>query len=219
MRALGTSVTGFSAAALLLAGATTAMAAPAHTIGRAGGPAASSAAAVSHFDDGSFETPKVAPNSFHTFTTGQSIGPWKVTSGSVDVKDAGYWQAAEGDQSLDLSGTESGAVSQTFATKPGIRYTVTYSLAGNPHPEGPTLKTGKVLIDGQNVQDFSFDTTGKTYRNMGYVTREVTFVGTGASTTLTFAGTTTPNTASGAVIDDVTVERCTSHCCASCGDD
>ncbi|TJZ57005.1 choice-of-anchor C family protein [Streptomyces piniterrae] len=185
----------------------------------ASAPVASAAgSAVSRFDDGSFETPKVAPNTFQTFTAGEFVGPWKVTSGSVDVKDAGYWQAAEGDQSLDLNGTETGAVSQTFATNRGSTYTVTYSLAGNSDGQAPTPKTGKVLIDGQNVQDFSFDATGKTHQNMGYVTREVGFVATGSSTTLTFASTT-PHSAGGPVIDDVQVERCKSVCCPSdCGD-
>ncbi|QKV94760.1 choice-of-anchor C family protein [Streptomyces sp. NA02950] len=163
------------------------------------------AAATSHFDDGSFETPTVSANTFQMVTAGGSIGPWKVTAGSVDLIGAGYWQAAEGDQSVDLSGQSGGTVAQTFTTVPGKRYTVTYSLAGNPGA-GPAVKTGKVLVDGQNFQDFTFDTTGKSTTNMGYVTREVSFVATGTSTTLAFASTT--NTAAGPVLDDVRVREC-----------
>ncbi|MET7765612.1 choice-of-anchor C family protein [Streptomyces sp. NPDC005393] len=172
---------------------------------------AAAAAAVSRFDDGSFETPTVSANSFQTVVTGGSIGPWKVTAGSVDLIGAGYWQAAEGDQSVDLSGQGAGTVAQTFTTVPGKKYTVTYSLAGNPGG-GPAVKTGKVLVNGQNFQDFTFDTTGKSTTNMGYVTREATFVATGTSTTLAFASTT--NTAAGPVIDDVMVRDCTP--CPSC---
>ncbi|WP_432588152.1 choice-of-anchor C family protein [Streptomyces sp. HD1123-B1] len=170
-----------------------------------------SAVAASRFDDGSFETPRVSANSFQTVSAGGSIGPWQVTSGSVDQIGAGYWQAAEGDQSVDLSGTTGGTVSQTFTTVPGKRYTVTYSLAGNPG-FGPAVKTGKVLVDGQNFQDFTFDTTGKSTTNMGYVTREVSFVATGTTTTLAFASTT--NTAAGPVLDDVRVRECDP--CPSC---
>lgn len=173
--------------------------------------AAAMAAAVSRFDDGSFETPRVAANSFQTVGTGGSVGPWDVTAGNVDLIGAGYWQAAEGDQSVDLNGNGPGTVSQTFTTVPGKKYTVTYSLAGNPQG-GPAVKTGKVLVNGQNFQDFSFDTTGRTNANMGYVTREVTFVATGTSTTLAFASTTT--SAGGPVIDDVLVRDCTP--CPSC---
>ncbi|WP_158795128.1 choice-of-anchor C family protein [Streptomyces sp. NRRL S-337] len=154
--------------------------------------------------DGSLETPRVKPNTFQTFTAGQFLGPWKVTSGSVDLKDAGYWQAAKGKQSMDLNGNGTGAVSQTFATVTGTAYTVTYALAGNSDGQAPAVKTGTVLIDGQNVQDLSFDATGKTHTDMGYVTRQVHFVATGKSTTLTFASTT-PNSDGGPVIDDVTV--------------
>jgi hypothetical protein len=102
-------------------------------------------------------------------------------------------------------------VSQNFTTVPGKRYTVTYSLAANP-AGGPAVKTGKVLVDGQNFQNFSFDTTGKTMSNMGYVTREVSFVATGATTTLAFASTLSG--AYGPVIDDVSVRAC--EPCPSC---
>lgn len=183
-------------AAVLIAGAGTLLTAP----------ASASPSAISHFDGGSFETPTVAANTFQNSAMGQSLGPWRVASGNVDLIGAGYWQAAEGDQSVDLNGASAGAVSQTFSTTPGTAYTVTYSLAGNPG-DSTKLKTGKVLIEGQNFQDFSFDTTGKTTTNMGYVRRQVTFVATSTSTTLTFASTT-PNSAWGPVIDDVTVKSC-----------
>ncbi|MFF7348901.1 choice-of-anchor C family protein [Streptomyces antimycoticus] len=176
------------------------------------GAGAASAAAVSRFDDGSFETPAVGVNTFGTVVAGGTIGPWKVTSGNVDHIGDGFWQAAEGGQSVDLNGTGAGTVAQTFTTVPGKRYTVTYSLAGNP-AGGPTVKTGSVLVDGQNFRNFTFDITGKSFGNMGYVTQEVTFVARGTSTTLAFASTN--NSAYGPVIDDVMVRSCTP--CPSCG--
>ncbi|MEU9418053.1 choice-of-anchor C family protein [Streptomyces sp. NPDC048272] len=185
-------------AALLSAGSGLALAAPA-------------AAAVSRFDDGSFEYPAAPVNAFTTVTAGQSIGPWKVTSGAVDLIGAGFWQAAEGEQSVDLNAAQPGAVAQTFATTAGQKYTVTYSLAANPEG-GPAVKTGRVLLDGQNIQDFSFDSTGKSRPAMGYVTRQVTFVARAASTTIGFASTVAG--AYGPVIDDVGVHTC---CPCSCG--
>ncbi|KAK1178961.1 choice-of-anchor C family protein [Streptomyces sp. NBS 14/10] len=182
---------------LLAASGTALAAAPA-------APATAAAAAVSRFDDGSFEYPTAPANAFSTLSSGQSIGPWKVTGGGVDLIGAGFWQAAEGDQSVDLNAVQPGAVAQTFSTVPGRKYTVTYSLASNPG--GPAVKTGKVLIDGQDFQDFSFNSTGKSHANMGYVTREVTFVANGSTTTLGFASTV--GGAYGPVIDDVQVETC-----------
>lgn len=166
---------------------------------------AGTASAASRFDDGSFEYPVAPRGSFVQLSPGQTMGPWTVVSGTVDHIGAGFWQAAEGDQSVDLSGTSAGTVAQTFTTVPGTRYTVSYAVAGNPAGP-PAVKTGKVLVDGQNVQDFTFDITGRTATDMGYVYRELTFRATKATTTLTFASTTAG--AYGPVLDDVTVEAC-----------
>ncbi|MFI9329381.1 choice-of-anchor C family protein [Kitasatospora sp. NPDC052868] len=172
-----------------------------------------SAQTVSRFDDGSFEYPRAAANGFTPLAAGQTIGPWRVTAGSVDLIGAGFWQAAEGDQSVDLNGSNSGAVAQTFSTVPGATYTVTYALAGNP-AGAPALKTGSALIDGQNFQDFSFNTTGKSFTNMGYVGRQFTFQATGSATSIGFTSTTA-NSAYGPVVDDVQIQRCAP--CPPCG--
>ncbi|MFF3336400.1 choice-of-anchor C family protein [Streptomyces sp. NPDC002888] len=165
-----------------------------------------------HFENGGFESPKLM-QPVKTVPTGDSIGPWKVVTGDVDLVSSGYWSVAEGSQSLDLNGYGPGEVSQTFATTPGTTYTVTYSLAGNPDQQ-PTVKTGKVLVDGQDVQDFSCDTTGRSHQDMGWVTRQVTFVATSSSTTLSFRSTTA-NSLSGPVIDNVTVSSAERACISS----
>lgn len=197
-----------AAVAVLLAGATTlataALALPAQAAG-------GQHRAASRFDDGSFETPKAPANSFVELNAGQNIGPWKVTAGSVDLIGAGFWQAAEGDQSLDLNGADSGAVAQTFTTVPGTTYSVTYALAGNPDG-GPAVRTGKAEIDGQDFQDFTFDITGKTHAAMGYVGRQFSFVARNSTTTLTFVSTV--RGAYGPVLDDVQVKEC-KPCCGS----
>ncbi|MFJ9611473.1 choice-of-anchor C family protein [Kitasatospora sp. NPDC101176] len=190
-----------TALAVLLVVGATALAAPAH--------AAGGHRALSRFDDGSFETPKAPANSFTGVAAGQTIGPWKVTAGSVDLIGAGFWQAAEGDQSLDLNGSGSGTIAQSFTTTPGTTYSVTYALAGNPEG-GVALRTGRALIDGQDFQDFSFDVTGRTRAAMGYVGRQFTFVAQGTSTTLSFVSTV--GGAYGPVLDDVQVKECTSCC-------
>ncbi|MEE1929370.1 choice-of-anchor C family protein [Streptomyces sp. TRM 70351] len=220
MVALRTRFTAIIAACLFAVGSGTAAAAP------DGGPGttdrtseratdhtsehtSASASAANRIDDGSFEYPTAPANSFTTVTAGQSIGPWQVTGGAVDLIGAGFWEAAEGGQSVDLNATRAGAVTQTFKTKPDQTYTVTYALAANPEG-GPAVKTGRVLVDGQNFQDFSFDSTGKTRADMGYVKRHLVFVATADTTTLTFASGV-PG-AHGPVIDDVAVRGCHSCC-------
>ncbi len=201
------------AAAGLLAGTGTAAASPAHSAPSA--PSVTALAADTAFSNGSFETPLTPPNNWTVFSAGQEMGLWRVTDGSVGLTDDGVWQAAEGNQSLELNGTTTGSIAQTFTTEPGTKYSVTYSLAGNPNST-PMVKTGSINIDGQSFEDFSFDATGKTELDMGYVIRQFTFVANHASTTLEFASTTTG--AFGPVIDDVKVKSCSScgNCSGSC---
>ena len=160
------------------------------------------AAAATVFTDG-FENP-VIYNDFTEFTAGQQFGPWTVTTGSVGL--TRDWQAAEGTQSLDLNGFSPGAVARALPTSLLTTYRVTYALAGNPD-NGPVVTTGRVTANGQTVDSFTFDTTGKTASNMGYVHRTFYFTNVlSASTTLQFASTTAG--AFGPVIDDVRVESC-----------
>jgi choice-of-anchor C domain-containing protein len=166
---------------------------------------ATPAAAASAFSNGSFETPVVAAHTFQRFFAGQALGAWTVTTGDVDLSGNGFWQTADGAQSLDLDGSRAGGVSQTFATAPLFAYEVSYELAGNP-VDLPIIKTGQAIVNGQVAQNFSFDITGKTEANMGYVHREFTFLATGGSTTLEFLSTT--GTGFGPVIDDVQIEPC-----------
>jgi choice-of-anchor C domain-containing protein len=169
------------------------------------------------FADGSFEAPRVPAGGFTTYNAGQSIGPWLVTKGSVDLVGGGFWGAAEGDQSVDLNGITAGGVAQTFATNPGTKYRVTYSVAANT-AGGPTVKTGRVLVNGLDAQAFSFDSTGKSNRDMGYSAETFEFTATLPQTTLTFDSTTVTAaggpSAYGPVLDAVTV---TPECCNSCG--
>ncbi|MGP3928307.1 choice-of-anchor C family protein [Streptomyces sp. 8N616] len=159
---------------------------------------------------GSFESPAVPSGiNWLTFSAGDSFDGWQVTSGTVDLVGQ-RWQAADGTQSVDLNGWAQGTLSQTFPTNPGDEYVVSYSLAGNPEIGGPALRTGQVLVDGQSIQEFSFDTTGSTPSLMGWVTKTVSFQATSASTILAF--TSTNGGPYGPAIDNVKVQGCSGTC-------
>lgn len=155
--------------------------------------------------NGSFETPQVPANTFTTVYTGGSIGPWTVTQGNVDHIGRGFWQAADGVQSVDLGGSTNGAVAQTVDTVPGLTYTVKFAVAGNPDGP-PTVKTGRALVNGQPALNFSFDITGKSRAAMGYQYKKFSFLSLGTHATVEFASTS--GTAFGPVIDAVTVRPC-----------
>ena len=56
-------------------------------------------------------------------------------AGTVDYLGSN-WQAAEGQQSLDLNGDPgTGSVKQTVTTTAGTRYLIRYAMAGNPPAE------------------------------------------------------------------------------------
>ncbi|MEU3188586.1 DUF642 domain-containing protein [Streptomyces sp. NPDC006923] len=196
-------VTALSAGALFL----TAAAGPVHAAATAASGPPALPTAAGDLSDGSFETPVVPyPVTFTEPVAGESIGPWTVGGDSVNLNSDRQWDAADGSQSLDLSGVGPGSVSQTIPTLPLTSYVVTYQLAGNPD-YGPALKTGALQVNGATVQNFSFDITNRSRRDMGYVRQTAVFTTLlGSSVTLTFAGTS-PG-AAGAVIDDVRVRSC-----------
>jgi choice-of-anchor C domain-containing protein len=166
---------------------------------------AAPASAAAGLQNGGFEDPAISPNAYRTVLAGESVGAWQVTNGSVDLIQTKLYQAAEGEQSLDLNGEEPGTVQQNLSTLPLLSYKVSFSLAGDPNTQREVA--GQVLANGTVIKDFAFDTTGKSYDNMGWTTVTATFQATGTSTPLAFRGTT-PTGAAGAMIDNVRIQKC-----------
>lgn len=156
-----------------------------------------------------FETPVIPPRTFQEPAAGTMIGPWTVTPNNINLNGAGFYQAADGVQTVDLSGNSPGGVARAFDTVsipvPLYTYTVTYCLAGNPDG-GPAVKTGEVLVNDTRVQEFSFDGTGRTRSAMGYQLETFSFNSTGPNAKVEFRSTT--NGFYGPVIDKVTFKEC-----------
>ncbi len=137
------------------------------------------------FENGTYPGGEV----FVTLPIGSTtITGWTVTGGTIDWVDASLWQAADGSKSLDMNGTFAGTLtaSTSLVTVPNQQYILSFAMAGNPGGL-PTTKTLFVTIDGLTQQSFTFDTTGKTYTDMGWETHSIPFTAVGPSTTLTFA--------------------------------
>lgn len=67
---------------------------------------------------------------FFTIFAGQTdIFDWTVGLHSVDYI-GDYWEALEGERSVDLNGHRTGEISQTLATTPGITYQVSFDMSG-----------------------------------------------------------------------------------------
>ncbi len=118
-------------------------------------PAWTPAHAATLIADGNFDAP-LSPGNFTTYTSGQSFGPWTVTSGSVDLI-GNYWQAPTlGGGSVDLAGGDAGAIRQDFTAAMG-RYQVSFLLSGNPDG-GNSVKNMIASLSGID-HAFTFDTT------------------------------------------------------------
>jgi choice-of-anchor C domain-containing protein len=141
------------------------------------------------FEDGSYNS----SSAFITLSTGSTaIAGWTVSNGTIDWIGS-YWSASDGSKSIDLDGNNPGGISITsgFATILGQQYVLLFDMAGNP--DGlPATKTLNVSVGNVSNMPFSFDTTGKTRSNMGWVTQSLTFTATGTTSYLTFTSTT-PN--------------------------
>ena len=153
------------------------------------------------FQNGSFEDGPDDIGAFITLPAGSAdITGWTVVSGSIDLIGS-YWDAFDGDRSIDLNGNEPGAISQVFDTEPGALYQVFFDVAGNP--DDPGLK---VLVASANsmASEYEFDSTGKTHTEMGWTEMSFIFQASSNSTTLEFASIS-PDSVFGPALDNVRV--------------
>jgi len=160
---------------------------------------------------GGFDPPgSESVQSFDTLvgTTGAAkLGAgWEISAGSVDLVGPSSGQAAEGVQFVDLNGNDAagpGTMSQVVATLPGHRYRLSFQLAGNPNGD-PVIKTLTASI-GATTQNFTFDTTGHTNINLGWVQKDVDAVSCSSTTRMTLKSTTAgergPNIDAVSVVD------------------
>jgi hypothetical protein len=111
--------------------------------------------------DGSFEQ-ALTPG---TTCTGDG-NAWIVNHGDVDIipDDGFHWQAAQGTNSVDLSGSFGcsaaldGSIYQDLSTTPGAAYKLRFALAGNPGGP-PQQKQLQILWGDQALPDVFFDIT------------------------------------------------------------
>jgi choice-of-anchor C domain-containing protein len=155
--------------------------------------------------NGSFEEGPEIPKGGDAFIQlengSTALTGWVVSQGRISVVDSAHWKAADGKRSLDLNATMPGAISQTFKTKKGQKYRVTFALAGHPNAP-PTEKKLQVSAAGKKTE-FTFDTTGKKTNDMGWVSKTWEFTAEADETTLEFLSLTEGD--AGPALDDVVV--------------
>lgn len=204
---------------LLIVGAPAAVAAPGATSGSfaaapTGTPAAPTGSATpapappagSLVATGGFEPPDVDEVSgYDTYTSVDHphVGGWTITAGSVDLIGAGWEDAIEGKQYVDLNGNDgdgtAATLTQTLATTEGHRYRLQFSLAGNPHGDPPVKNLDVQLADTRK----SFTVEAGTGDQLDWRTEQFEADACSSSSALTFTSRTEGQR--GPLIDAVTV--------------
>jgi choice-of-anchor C domain-containing protein len=136
------------------------------------------------------------------------ISGWVVTRGQIDVVEEhdGTWKAAAGRRSLDLHGSPGhGGVKQSFATRPGRKYRVTFAMSGNPGAGHEKVQLA-VEAAGQ-AKEFECELAGKSNEDLKWERRTWEFTAADKVTVLEFrtAMPPTSNGFGGPAIDDVKV--------------
>jgi choice-of-anchor C domain-containing protein len=153
--------------------------------------------------NGSFEEGQDTDRFISLNEGSKDIKGWVVTRGQIDLVGP-YWPAADGKYSIDLHGSPGyGGIKQTFVTRKGQRYRVTFSFAGNPEGRVAEKKMG-VSAAGQK-EEFTFDASGKTKEDLGWVTKKWEFKADGKETTLEFYTLMTDDENCGPALDNVSV--------------
>jgi choice-of-anchor C domain-containing protein len=133
------------------------------------------------------------PGEFTVLPSGsKAIDGWTVAGGNIWYVGSKWQHAAEGLRSVGLPC--GGGISQTIETVPDQQYEIRFSMAGDPNTR-PAVKTLTVTFGDEN-RTFTFDTTGRSLRDMGWQARFWVFTARARTTTVTFlspkAGCSTP---------------------------
>lgn len=156
--------------------------------------------------NGNFESPSIwQAGLFTEFDAGSTaLTGWSIGGSGVDLVGKDYWQPAAGDQSLDLSGSAPGSISQVVRTTPGTAYTLAWFMAGNTNC-GQPVKAMHVLWDGKLITAPAVSTSGDSSTSMGWIEFQIVVTAAGKSSTVGFADATADQSECGAALDDVSL--------------
>ncbi len=156
------------------------------------------------FPTDGFEPPAVtaaATNGFYTVNSGQSLGPWSVVGGSIDVVNNAFWPqpvTASDTQDIDLNGSSYGSIQRSISgLTAGNTYTLTFHYALNYQ----CAATAGVRTRIGNVDSTLNATNGA---NTTFKTATYPFTAGSATETLRFDGSG-PSPFCGVVLDNISV--------------
>jgi choice-of-anchor C domain-containing protein len=151
--------------------------------------------------NGSFELGTVPPGTIDGLNSTAIVG-WTVQD--IDYYES-PWVAGDGLRSLDMNGWIPGRISQEVSGfVVGQTYRLTFLMAGNPYfiPPLPAIKRLRATI-GTASREYSFDATGRSESDLGWISQTLDFTATSPVMGLSFASLT--DSAGGAALDKVSI--------------
>ena len=142
--------------------------------------------ALTTLANGSFEQGTLPLNIQNLAAGSTALTNWTI-GGNIDVVTSGFWTTIDGTNTVELNGSSPGSISQSVATTSGVTYTVYFYMAGNFNCGGG-IKSINVSAAGTTT-GYSFDSTGKSSGNTGWVLKSFAFTANSSSTTLSFVST------------------------------
>lgn len=154
--------------------------------------------------NGSFEDPGTVTGGFAEVAPGSSaITGWTVEGGGVDLI-RNFWEAQDGDFSLDLNRRSPGGISQTVTDLiVGQSYEVSFYLGANPGNRVGT-RIGVIASIGDGFDAFSLVRQDTGRRDAGWTYQTLRFTAQNTSELLRFTAIN-PRGASGPALDNVQI--------------
>ena len=164
--------------------------------------------------NGSFESTTAPTTSFSTVLAGDSttLPGWTVVTpslygpsgGSVDLTANAYWNAYDGNYSIDLAGTsaEPGGIYQDVPTTPGVEYSLSYWTAVNGDQSPGQAHTMNVVVGGTTVASIDGLSAG---RPLQWVQQTTLITATSSTTRIEFDDATVGDVIQGPALDDVSM--------------
>ncbi|MEM7340079.1 MAG: hypothetical protein AAF467_15595 [Actinomycetota bacterium] len=106
--------------------------------------------------DAGFETNPEGDDNWTTYSSGQTVGAWTVTSGSVDVKNSDWHEFGFGQRFVDINGHGPGTLEQQIEVVPGASYDMSIVLGENDWG-GPAVKKIAIEWNGERVSTLAVD--------------------------------------------------------------
>jgi hypothetical protein len=127
---------------------------------------------------------------------------WTVWKGNIEVVDAAYWPAEDGQWSVDMNGTTPGGIQQVInGLTPGQPYQLTFGLSANVSwCNGPGQDCLLEVKIGGVTQDYTVNLASPVWTD-----ETIQFTPTAASAILSFEDQTTHGGSGGPAIDNVRI--------------